>query len=169
MFAMTTQKLAYSIPEAAKVASASVSVLRRKIATNDITVRYIGSKPVILADELKAWLESLPSEPAAGHTPVNQYVTPESDAAPDLSAGPDPAPEPQRPKPLFRTPEEVAPELGISKSALRQYCKTSGIHTRLGKRIVLHEDEIPRLVEWIREDQDKGDEWWTEAELDPFE
>ena len=55
-------KLAYSIPEAAEVASTSVSVLRRKIAANDITVRYIGSKPVILADELKAWLESLTTE-----------------------------------------------------------------------------------------------------------
>ena len=57
------ERLAYSIPEAAEVASTSVSVLRRKIAANDITVRYIGSKPVILADELKAWLESLATEP----------------------------------------------------------------------------------------------------------
>ena len=55
-------KLAYSIPEAAEVASTSVSVLRRKIAANDITVRYIGTKPVILADELQAWLSALPSE-----------------------------------------------------------------------------------------------------------
>ena len=56
-------KLAYSIPEAAEIASTSVSVLRRKIAANDITVRYIGTKPVILADELKAWLEALPEAP----------------------------------------------------------------------------------------------------------
>jgi len=56
-------KLAYSIPEAADVASTSVSVLRRKIANNDLTVRYIGTKPVILADELKAWLEALPDAP----------------------------------------------------------------------------------------------------------
>jgi len=55
-------KLAYSIPEAAEVASTSVSVLRRKIAANDITVRYIGSKPVILAEELNAWLTALPTE-----------------------------------------------------------------------------------------------------------
>lgn len=56
-------KFAYSIPEAAEVASTSVSVLRRKIAASDITVRYIGTKPVILADELKAWLEALPEAP----------------------------------------------------------------------------------------------------------
>jgi hypothetical protein len=56
-------KLAYSIPEAAEASSISVSVLRRKIASHDITVRYIGTKPVILADELKAWLEALPEAP----------------------------------------------------------------------------------------------------------
>lgn len=55
-------KLAYSLPEAAEIASTSVPVLRRKIANNDITVRYIDSKPVILASELESWLTSLPSE-----------------------------------------------------------------------------------------------------------
>jgi hypothetical protein len=59
---MINSKLAYSIPEAAEIASTSVSVLRRNIAANDITVRYIGTKPVILADELKAWLNALPTE-----------------------------------------------------------------------------------------------------------
>jgi hypothetical protein len=63
---MTIQELAYSIPEAAEVASTSVSVLRRKIAAHDSTVRYIGAKPVILVEELKAWLESLPTEPLKG-------------------------------------------------------------------------------------------------------
>jgi len=55
-------KLAYSIPEAAEIASTSVSVLRRKIAASELTVRYIGHKPVVLAEELKSWLESLPAE-----------------------------------------------------------------------------------------------------------
>jgi hypothetical protein len=57
-----SNKLAYSIPEAAEVASTSVSVLRRKIAASELTVRYIGSKPVVLAEELKAWLDALPAE-----------------------------------------------------------------------------------------------------------
>ncbi|GAP53831.1 hypothetical protein AHiyo6_03960 [Arthrobacter sp. Hiyo6] len=60
---MSAAKLAYSIPEAAEMASTSVSVLRRKIASNDLSVRYIGTKPVILAEELKAWLEALPEAP----------------------------------------------------------------------------------------------------------
>lgn len=58
-----SDKLAYSIPEAAEIASTSVSVLRRKIAANDLTVKYIGAKPVVLAEELKAWLEALPDQP----------------------------------------------------------------------------------------------------------
>jgi hypothetical protein len=67
--------------------------------------------------------------------------------------------------PVFRTPEDVAPELGMSKTELRRYCRESGIHTRLGKnRIMLHDDDIQLLVAWIREHQDKADETGN----DPF-
>lgn len=62
-------------------------------------------------------------------------------------------------KPLFRTPEDVAPELGMSRTELRRYCRESGIHTRLSnRRIVLHEDDIRRLVQWVRDrsEQKKG-------------
>lgn len=55
-------KLAYSIAEAADAASISVSILRRKISANEISVRYVGTKPVILAEELSAWLNALPAE-----------------------------------------------------------------------------------------------------------
>lgn len=52
---------------------------------------------------------------------------------------------------VFRTPEEVAPELGMTKTELRRYCRESGICTRLSKnRIMLHPDDITRLVEWVR-------------------
>ncbi|CAH0216799.1 hypothetical protein SRABI83_02280 [Arthrobacter sp. Bi83] len=83
-----------------------------------------------------------------------------------MGQAPQPATEP--PKPTFRTPEEVAPALGIIKSKLRSYCRTSGIHTRLGKRILLHVDEVQRLVAWIRDNQNRPDEWRTEPEHDPF-
>lgn len=56
-------KLAYPLPEAAEMAGISLSVLRRKIDNNDISVKYIGSKPVVLASELESWLNSLPSTP----------------------------------------------------------------------------------------------------------
>jgi hypothetical protein len=73
------------------------------------------------------------------------------------------------PVPIFRTPEEVAPELGMTKTELRRYCKESGFHTRLSnRRIMLHEEDIARLIEWVRRRKDKGDEWWTEPERDPF-
>jgi hypothetical protein len=159
-------KLAYNLEEAAEATGYSVSTLRIAIRRHDLLARYANTKPIILADELQDWLRSLPTEPKGGHRPLSQY-------AEEVEGWPGPPEERQRTppppaKPLFRTPEEVAPELGISKSALRNYCRASGIHTRLGKRIMLHEDEIPRLVAWIREHQDKADDWWTEPERDPF-
>lgn len=70
---------------------------------------------------------------------------------------------------VFRTPEQVAPELGMTKTELRNYCKISGIHTRLSKnRIMLHEDDITRLVEWVRKRKDAADDWTKEPEHDPF-
>lgn len=71
-------------------------------------------------------------------------------------------------KPVFRTPEEVAPELGMTKTELRRYCRESGIHTRLSKnRIMLHTDEIPKLVEWVRQRKVAADDWGNE-QADPF-
>jgi len=58
-----SDKLAYPLPEAAEMAGTSLSVLRRQITANNLSVRYIGSKPVILAEELKAWLAALPDQP----------------------------------------------------------------------------------------------------------
>jgi hypothetical protein len=56
-------------------------------------------------------------------------------------------------------PEEVTPELGMNKTALRNYCRISGIHSRIGKRIMLHEDDIKALVEWVRARNDKAADW----------
>ena len=72
-------------------------------------------------------------------------------------------------KPMFRTPEEVAPELGMTKTELRRYCRESGIYTRLSKnRIMLHEDDIQRPVEWVRQRRTEANKWWQEPEADPF-
>ena len=56
------QKLAYSYQEAAEAVGVSAATLRRHVNNGDLAVRYIGSKPVIQADELRAWLDALPSE-----------------------------------------------------------------------------------------------------------
>jgi len=54
-------KLAYSIEEAAAATSYSTDTIRRAIKNNDLSVKYANSKPVILASELEAWLNALPS------------------------------------------------------------------------------------------------------------
>lgn len=57
----------------------------------------------------------------------------------------------------------------MSATALRRYCRASGINTRLGKnRMMLHDDDVERLVEWIRENPDKPSPWLTDPENDPF-
>lgn len=56
-------KLAYSIEEAAAATGYSTDTIRRALRKNDLTARYANTKPVILTDELKAWLESLPCDP----------------------------------------------------------------------------------------------------------
>lgn len=71
--------------------------------------------------------------------------------------------------PIFRTPEEVAPELGMSKTELRRYCRESGINTRLSnRRIMLHQDDITKIIEWVRERKAVADDWTKEVEQDPF-
>jgi len=56
-------KIAYSIEEAAEAVGYSTDTIRRALRTNDLTAKYVNSKPVILASELTSWLESKPSEP----------------------------------------------------------------------------------------------------------
>lgn len=170
-------KLAYNLEEAAAATGYSASTLRIAIRRHDLLARYANTKPIILADELQEWLRSLPTEPKGGHQPL-------SDLEEDVKGWPGSQEGPQRTaaqydepqhtstppaKALFRTPEDVAPELGISKSALRQYCKASGIHTRVGKnKIMIHADDVPRLVDWIREEKANAENWATETERDPF-
>lgn len=54
--------LAYTLADGAAACGISERVLRRAIDRGDLTVRYPTSRPVVLADELRDWLESQPSE-----------------------------------------------------------------------------------------------------------
>lgn len=54
--------LAYTIADAAAAVGVSDRVIRRAIDKGDLTVRYPTSRPVILADELREWLATLPSK-----------------------------------------------------------------------------------------------------------
>jgi len=67
---------------------------------------------------------------------------------------------------VFRTPEQVAPELGMKPTELRRYVRESGICTRLSKnRIMFHDDDVTRLVAWVRERNAPTPE---QKEIDPF-
>jgi excisionase family DNA binding protein len=55
-------KLAFTYEEAGEAVGVSAQSLRRAVANHELVVRYIGTKPVIPADELKAWLDQRPTE-----------------------------------------------------------------------------------------------------------
>lgn len=58
-----SEKLAYSIAEAAEATGYSAATLRFEIRRNNLVPAYANSKAVILKSELERWLESLPCEP----------------------------------------------------------------------------------------------------------
>ncbi|KRC52149.1 hypothetical protein ASE16_03625 [Leifsonia sp. Root227] len=57
------QPLAYSIAGAAEATGYSERVINDLCARGDLTRRYANRKPVILATDIEAWLNSLPYEP----------------------------------------------------------------------------------------------------------
>lgn len=54
---------AYSIAQAATRLGIGTSTLRQLIRRNEIAAKYIGTKPVIRAAEIDAYLDAAPSEP----------------------------------------------------------------------------------------------------------
>jgi hypothetical protein len=159
--AMMIPKLALTYEEAAEATGFSVSTLRWAVRRNDLIARYAKSKPVLRVSELDEWLASLPTEPRGGHAPIGRLApdvatyevsTPED----DTSAG----------SPMFRTPEQVAKELGLPRSTVRTYSRASGIYTKVGRRHMLDQNDVGKLVAWIRDHQDKERE--ATRRHDPF-
>lgn len=65
--------------------------------------------------------------------------------------------------PRFRSPEEVAPGLGMTKTELRRYCRESGHFTKLSKnRVALDDENIEAVVAWVKEKKTQA------AKIDPF-
>jgi hypothetical protein len=64
------RKHAFTIPEAAAVASVGESTLRAAIKRGDLPQRYPSTRPVILASDLDNWLQSLPSDPPTRRSPA---------------------------------------------------------------------------------------------------
>jgi len=66
---------------------------------------------------------------------------------------------------VFRTPEQVAPDIGIPPRTLRRYVRESGICTRLERnRIALDRDDEERLSQWIK----NRTRYTPEGDIDPF-
>lgn len=54
--------IAYDMEGAGEATGHSKDVIRRAVRAGDLPVHYPTSKPVILADDLRAWIERSPSE-----------------------------------------------------------------------------------------------------------
>ncbi|WP_074380508.1 helix-turn-helix domain-containing protein [Mycobacteroides abscessus] len=60
---MDERPLAFDSDSAARMLGVSRRTLERERSAGRICCRYLGSKPLYPFEELKAWLDSLPSEP----------------------------------------------------------------------------------------------------------
>ena len=60
---MEPKRLAYTVAEAVKAASISRSELYRAIGRGELTLRKRGKRSLLLADDLRGWVESLPTAP----------------------------------------------------------------------------------------------------------
>lgn len=63
----TCGMIAYTIEGASEVTPLGQGVIREAIRTGDLVVHYRegGSHPIILADDLRDWIRSLPTEKTA--------------------------------------------------------------------------------------------------------
>lgn len=57
-----SEKLAYTVAEAAAAAAVSEPVIRRAVGKGDLTFHYPTSRPVVLAEDLRDWLATAPIE-----------------------------------------------------------------------------------------------------------
>ncbi|WP_443409637.1 hypothetical protein [Arthrobacter rhombi] len=65
----------------------------------------------------------------------------------------------------FRTPEQVAPTLGMKPTTLRRLCRETGINTRLERnRITLSPEDVQRMIEHLKQAKEAE----PAAEADPF-
>jgi hypothetical protein len=55
--------IAVTIDDAAEITGVCASVIRRAIRSGKLVASYPTSRPVILVDQLRAWLEAAPNEP----------------------------------------------------------------------------------------------------------
>ena len=61
--AIVLAPLAVDTDTAARLVGLSPSTVRALMRRGDLVARYSGTKPIFIVDELRAFLETLPSEP----------------------------------------------------------------------------------------------------------
>lgn len=55
-------KLSYSYQSLADATDLSVDSIQKAVKANELVASYFGTKPLILRDEARRWLSSLPNE-----------------------------------------------------------------------------------------------------------
>lgn len=73
-------------------------------------------------------------------------------------------------KPTFRVPEDIAPEIGITKTELRRYCRLSPDHcTRVSRnKIMMDQKNIDAVIAYIKKENSKPVVNEETGEEDPF-
>ncbi len=60
----TKPPISYTVPELAEASGISTSSIYAAIRAGDLRARYVGRKSVVEVDVARAWVASLPTEPA---------------------------------------------------------------------------------------------------------
>lgn len=58
---MNAERIAVNLDQAAELVGLSIETIRRAIRANRLIAHYPTKRPVILVDELRAWIESCPT------------------------------------------------------------------------------------------------------------
>ncbi|NOJ63367.1 MULTISPECIES: helix-turn-helix domain-containing protein [unclassified Arthrobacter] len=129
-------KLAYTLEEAAQACGCSVRTIDQQVSDGILTARYVCEERIILHHDLEDWLLKLPKTLEIGHRGGTTIGTSRETSV----AGK-----------VFRTPEDVAPELGLKATTLRRLCRETEICTRLERnRITLTQEDVEAIRDHLR-------------------
>ncbi|NOJ59772.1 hypothetical protein [Arthrobacter sp. 260] len=130
-------KLAYTLEEAAEACGCSVRTIDQQVSDGILVARFVCEEQIILHHDLEGWLLGLPATLQRRHDSGTTIATSMETSA----AGK-----------VFRTPEDVAPELGLKPTTLRRLCRQTGICTRLERnRITLSKEDVEAIRDHIRQ------------------
>lgn len=67
----------------------------------------------------------------------------------------------------FKSPGEVATDLGLKEPTVRRLARQHGTFTRVGVRVMFAADDVEALIDKIKNPPPRPD-WADEGEPDPF-